>query len=73
MTVYSLLALAHAGFGTIALLTFWTAGMARKGSPVHVLAGKGYLLAMVALLVLALPMSLMIITRGGHGLSLIHI
>ena len=70
MTVYSLLALAHAGFGTIALLTFWTAGMARKGSPVHVLAGKGYLLAMVALLVLALPMSLMIITRGGPGIAI---
>lgn len=70
MTVYSLLSLAHAGFGTIALLTFWTAGMARKGSPVHVVAGKGYLLAMVALLALALPMSLMIIARGGPGLAI---
>lgn len=38
MTTYSLLAIAHAGFGTLALLTFWTAGLARKGSAVHVLA-----------------------------------
>ena len=70
MTVYSLLTIAHAGFGTLALLAFWTAGMARKGSPVHVVAGKAYLLAMVALLVLALPMSLMIITRGGPGIAI---
>ena len=70
MTVYSSLALAHAGFGTIALLTFWTAGMARKGSPVHVVAGKAYLLAMVALLALALPMSLMIVARGGPGIAI---
>ncbi len=70
MTVYSLLALAHAGFGTLALLAFWTAGMARKGSRVHVVAGKAYLLAMVALLALALPMSLMIIARGGPGVAI---
>lgn len=70
MTVYSLLALAHAGFGTLALLAFWTAGMARKGSPVHVVAGKAYLLAMVALLALALPMSLMIMARGGPGIAI---
>ena len=70
MTTCSLLAIAHAGFGTLALLTFWTAGLARKGSAVHVLAGKAYLLAMVALLVLALPMSLMIMARGGPGVAI---
>ena len=70
MTVYSLLAIAHAGFGTLALLAFWTAGMARKGSPVHVVAGKAYLLAMVALLALALPMSVMIMARGGPGIAI---
>lgn len=70
MTVYSLLTIAHAGFGTLALLAFWTAGMARKGSPVHVVAGKAYLLAMVALLALALPMSVMIMARGGPGIAI---
>ena len=56
MTTYSLLAIAHAGFGTLALLTFWTAGMARKGSPLHVGAGKVYLLAMAGLLAATVPM-----------------
>lgn len=64
MTVYSLLAIAHAAFGTLALVAFWSAALARKGSPLHVRAGKVYLLAMVALLVLALPMSLVILARG---------
>jgi hypothetical protein len=64
MTLYAALALAHAGFGTIALVAFWAAGLARKGSPVHVAAGRIYLLAMVALLALALPMSLAILAEG---------
>lgn len=70
MTIYTLLSLAHAGFGTLALVTFWTAGMARKGSPLHLRAGKVYLLSMVTLLALALPMSLMIIARGGKGIAI---
>lgn len=61
MNAYTLLAITHVGFGTLALVSFWTAGLARKGSPLHVRAGKVYLLAMVALLVAALPMSLMIL------------
>lgn len=57
MTVYSTLAALHVGLGTIALVTFWTAGLSRKGSPVHKAAGKVYLLAMTALLALAVPMA----------------
>ena len=64
MSLYSTLTLLHAGLGTIALATFWTAGLARKGSPVHRAAGKFYLLAMAALLALALPMSLIILASG---------
>lgn len=64
MTLYSALALAHAGFGSIALAAFWTAGLARKGSPVHVAAGRAYLLSMATLLALALPMSLAILAAG---------
>lgn len=63
MTAYSLLALVHAGLGTLALATFWTAGLARKGSPVHRGAGKLYLLAMAALVAVALPMSLVILVQ----------
>ncbi len=64
MSLYSTLTLLHAGLGTVALATFWTAGLARKGSPVHRAAGKLYLLAMAALLALALPMSLIILASG---------
>jgi len=63
MTPYSLLALVHAGLGTLALATFWTAGLARKGSPLHRTAGKLYLLAMAALVAVALPMSLVILAQ----------
>jgi len=58
MSIFSILSLLHAGLGTLALATFWTAGLARKGSPVHRAAGKVYLLAMAGLLGAAVPMSL---------------
>lgn len=61
MSLYSHLALLHTGLGTIALATFWTAGLARKGSAVHRAAGKVYLLAMAALLAVALPMAVQIL------------
>ena len=64
MDMYRVAALTHAGLGTLALVTFWTAGLSKKGSPVHRGAGKIYLLAMVGLLAVALPMSVYIISRG---------
>jgi hypothetical protein len=57
MTLFSTLALLHAGLGTLALATFWSAGLSRKGSPVHRAAGKLYLLVMTGLLAVAVPMS----------------
>jgi hypothetical protein len=65
MSVYSILAIAHAGLGTIALFTFWSAGLARKGSPLHRRSGRIYLLAMAGLLLLALPMSVRILQVVG--------
>jgi uncharacterized membrane protein len=64
MDLYHVAALAHASLGTLALVTFWTAGMSKKGSPVHRAAGKIYLLAMAGLLALALPMAVYIISHG---------
>lgn len=64
MSSYAILGLAHASLGTLALATFWIAGLTRKGSPVHKGAGKLYLLAMAGLLTAALPMSLRILTSG---------
>lgn len=57
MNIYSTLTYLHIAAGVLALLTFWTAGLAKKGSAVHRAAGKIYLAAMAVLLILALPMS----------------
>ncbi len=64
MDPYKLAAIGHASLGTLALATFWIAGISKKGSPLHRGAGKIYLVAMAGLLALALPMSLTIIARG---------
>ena len=48
---------AHVIPGTVALATFWIAALARKGGVPHRLAGKAYLLAMLAVLLPALPLS----------------
>ncbi len=57
MSWYSNTALLHAAVGTTALVTFWIAGMSKKGSLVHKTAGKIYLLAMVGILMSAFPMA----------------
>ena len=61
MSAYKLLLSLHGLLGLLALATFWIAGLSRKGSPLHRRAGKYYLLAMVALLVPALPLAIRIL------------
>lgn len=56
MNPYLAFKLVHVALGCVALVSFWTAGMARKGSPLHVGAGKLYLLAMTGLLAATVPM-----------------
>jgi len=51
-------ALPHAAIGTVALATFWTAALATKGSPLHRTVGKLYLLAMIGVVLTALPLTL---------------
>jgi uncharacterized membrane protein len=63
MTLYKLFASLHGLIGLVALLSFWTAGLAAKGRPVHRAAGKVYLLAMVAMIVSALPLSWRVATQ----------
>ena len=69
MTAYSLLVTAHIAAGSVALLTFWTAAIARKGSPLHKGVGKAYLIAMLGILASALPMALMFISHGRIGIG----
>lgn len=57
-------ALPHALIGTVALVTFWTAGLARKGSPLHKGVGKIYLIAMVGIVLTAVPLALSMALKG---------
>ncbi len=64
MTVYGVLLFVHIAFGSVALLTFWSAAIARKGSPLHKAVGKGYLIAMLGIIVTAIPMAAIFLSRG---------
>ena len=61
MTAHSITVFIHGALGTLALATFWLAGAAKKGSPVHRASGKVYLLAMAGLLVPAIPLTLRVL------------
>lgn len=63
MTAHEITALFHAGLGTIALATFWMAALARKGSVPHRYAGRVYGLAMLGLLVPAVPLSVGVLDK----------
>ncbi len=47
----------HALFGTIALLTFWSAAWMKKGSPRHRAIGKVFLLAMCGVIASGIPLA----------------
>lgn len=64
MTAYQMLVTAHGLVGTVALITFWAAAALRKGSVLHRRVGQTYLLAMVGIIVSALPIAWTIYTRG---------
>lgn len=64
MDAYRMLVLGHAAAGAVALATFWTAGLVRKGSPVHRAAGKIYLIAMCGILFTSLPIVTIFALRG---------
>ena len=64
MSFYSMSLGAHVGAGAVALVTFWTAVLARKGSRPHVLAGRVYLLAMAVVIVSGGPLVAALLERG---------
>lgn len=57
MHAYKITLFLHLGLGVAALLSYWVAALARKGSTPHKLAGKFYVLVMVGLLIPAIPLS----------------
>ncbi len=64
MDAYRWLVYIHIASGAIALATFWTAAIARKGSPMHKAVGKIYLLAMLGILLTSLPMAAVFLAKG---------
>lgn len=54
----------HALIGTVALATFWTAAVVRKGSPLHKRVGKIYLLAMMGVVATAIPLAISYALQG---------
>lgn len=62
--VLSGFALPHALIGAVALTMFWTAVLTRKGSPRHKAVGRVYLLAMIGVVVTAIPLTLALALNG---------
>lgn len=56
-SAYTVVKYLHIAVGALALIGFWSAGLARKGSDWHRRAGQLFLLAMSAIVVTALPMT----------------
>ena len=55
---------AHVAAGTVALAAYWTAGLAKKGSPLHRRAGQVFLLAMAGILASGVPLVLAALAKG---------
>jgi hypothetical protein len=68
-TAYRFLLAIHGLAGLVALITYWVAAIAKKGSRVHRGAGKTYLVAMSGIVVTAMPMAIIIGFRGKHGIA----
>jgi len=58
MTAYQMLVAVHVLVGAVALVTFWTAALLRKGTPAHRNTGRVYLSAMVGIVVTGAPMAI---------------
>jgi hypothetical protein len=61
VTAYKLTLFTHLALGVAALLSYWVAALAKKGSTPHKLAGKVYLLVMIGLLIPAIPLTVRIL------------
>lgn len=68
MTLHGIATGIHIGAGALALGTFWTAALARKGSRPHILAGRVYLLSMLAVIASGVPLVAGLLARG-HALT----
>jgi len=74
-TIYPALIAAHGIAGLLALVTYWIAGFARKGSALHVGSGRVYLFAMLGICATAVPMSIasFLLDKPGIGTFLAYL
>jgi hypothetical protein len=63
-TIIDALTRAHALAGTVALLAFWCAAFARKGSTLHRMIGRAYLITMIVVVVTIVPLTLSYFAEG---------
>lgn len=63
-SAYAIVKYLHIAIGAAALIGFWTAGLARKGSVLHRRAGHVFLLAMTGIVITAVPMTLYALHLG---------
>lgn len=68
-SAYRILLFVHGLSGLVALITFWIAAAAKKGSPLHVRVGKAYMIAMLGIVVTAVPMAIIIGIRGNSAVA----
>jgi hypothetical protein len=64
MDAYTLAVNLHLAAGTVALVTFWSAALARKGSPLHIVVGRSYLVAMIVVLLTSAGLAAAFIAGG---------
>ncbi len=64
MDSYRMAVIAHVVAGSIALILFWTAGLMKKGTPMHRKVGRYYLAAMLSVVLTGVPMVSVIFARG---------
>jgi uncharacterized membrane protein YfcA len=62
--MYRAIVLAHIAWGVVALVTYWMAGLSKKGSPFHKRAGKAYLIAMVGIVLSSIVLAGTAFTAG---------
>lgn len=60
-TLHSMLVGSHIAVGSVALALFWVPALARKGSPLHVRAGKYYAVAMYFVSITAFVASIIVL------------
>lgn len=68
-TAYQSLLLVHGLCGLVALITYWVAAFAKKGASLHLRAGKTCMIAMLGIVITAVPMAAIIATRGKPGIA----